>query len=215
MTEISMVKFVVTAGSVLAMLAAGTALGQSTTATGNSQIGSLTCGDIAALPIANQAALIYYAAGYRDGLVDGAGGGAMGSGSSTDASGSTTSMSSANDTSGVSSSAADSGMSSAESGSGSTTQSGASGSDNGLVGGLGLDAQLVVTACATSADALLTDVIGTSGGTSGTASGGASGSSGSSGGSSSTGSSSEMSTMSESSSAAGDSGTSGASSSAQ
>lgn len=213
-----MVKFVVMAGSALAMLSAGTAFGQSTTATGNSQIGSLTCGDIASLPLANQAALIYYAAGYRDGLVDGGGTGPSGNGdavrNTSEASG--TPSSSAMDMSGMSSSAADSGMSSAEGGSDTSSQSGASDSgapDSGLVGGLGLDAQLVVTACTTSADALLTDVIGTSGGTSGAATN-ASGSSSSSDASSNTGASSEASGTSETS-AAGDSGTSGASSSAQ
>jgi hypothetical protein len=138
-----MTKYIVAATSLVALLAVVPALAQSGAGmAGNSQIGSLTCQDISGVSEANQAALIYYAAGYRDGLAD--------------ASNATSDTSGGADTSSASNSSSSS-ASSAETGSD-------AGLTNGPLGGLALSASDIIAACSSSPTMLLSDVIASNGG---------------------------------------------------
>jgi hypothetical protein len=144
-----MTRYIVAATSFVALLAVVPALAQSGAGmAGNSQIGTLTCQDISGLSEANQAALIYYAAGYRDGLAD-----ASNAGGDT---GNTSDASSASDATSSSASSTDTG-----SGNGSTS---------GPLGGLALSATDVISACSSSPTMLLSDVIASNGGAMGTGS---------------------------------------------
>jgi hypothetical protein len=143
-----------TTSALLVLAGNGVALSQSSQPA--SPITSVTCSQIATLPASTQAALIYYAAGYRDGQN---GGQTYGSGDQVTGNSS-------------SSSEGDSGSSAA-----------ANPPLVAPVGGLTLDAQVIVIACGASADAKLVDVIGNNGGSGSTATqnGGVSGTAGGNG----------------------------------
>ncbi|HVY51039.1 MAG TPA: hypothetical protein VHA07_05700 [Devosia sp.] len=146
-------KSLLAASSALVLTAALGALpAMAQTASGGAgSIATVTCGDIASLPVAYQAALIYYAAGYGDGLAAAANGGLA---------------------TGAASAPADAGAAAndASSASGSEASSSAGGGASGgaMIGGLGLQAQAIITACQADASALLTDVIAKNGGSAGT-----------------------------------------------
>jgi hypothetical protein len=111
---------------------------------------TVTCGDLAKADPAYQAALVYYAAGYRDGVNYAR---AATSDAALDASSSSIPV--------VTPSAPPSDASSATSSSASAE---GTGTNSATIGGLTLQAQEVITACAASPDVLLTEIISNHGG---------------------------------------------------
>ena len=112
-------------------------------------IAQVTCGDIAKADPAYQAALVYYAAGYRDGVNyarAASSEAALAGASSTSIPIETPSAPPSESSSSASAAQAD------------------SGAKSGIVGGLTLQAQEVISACADSPDVLLTEIISNHGG---------------------------------------------------
>lgn len=144
----------------LAASAASPAMAQATNTTGPGSIANVTCGDIASLPVAYQAALIYYAAGYQDGLTASTSGTG---GASTSSSGDAAASASASAELGSSAASGEMGSSAASSES--------TGGSGAMIGGLGLQAQDIVSACASSPTSLLTEVISSNGGSAGNVTG--------------------------------------------
>jgi hypothetical protein len=114
-------------------------------------IATVTCGDLAKADPAYQAALVYYAAGYRDGVNYARA--ATSEAALADASSSSIPV--------VTPSAPPSDASSATSSSASAE---GGGTNSATIGGLTLQAQEVITACAASPDVLLTEIISNHGG---------------------------------------------------
>jgi len=150
---------VLAAGALL--LAAGPAMPQSAQNGQPLPIATVTCADIANVPKAYQAALIYYAAGYRDG-VDYA--------RSTEttavnaASQLPVEISPSSPSSEASASSAESSAQSSASSAASSSSAASGGSGTPIVGGLVLQVQDVIAACTGAPQAFLTDIIADHGG---------------------------------------------------
>ena len=174
----------IAASAALLLLAVGPAIPQSVQAPA---ISTLRCSDIASADAAYQAALVYYAAGYRDGADYAM---ALNSTTANQASSALSAMASNQ----VASAPASGSATATGSGAGSITASSAAAASTNasssaaaapILGGLTLQAQDVITACKSSPNALVTDIVanrgggtgfkGTPGGAPGAAAGGAGG----------------------------------------
>jgi len=133
-----------TSAAALLLLSAAPALSQETLL----PIANVTCGDLAKADPAYQAALVYYAAGYRDGV------------NYARAAGSEAALAGASSIPIETPSAPPSEASSSASAPAGT----ASDSNPAIIGGLTLQAQEVITACAASPDVLLTEIVSNHGG---------------------------------------------------
>jgi hypothetical protein len=125
-------------------------------------IATVTCGDISDVPPDYQAALVYYAAGYREGVNFGL--------AAADRAASTASSEPAGPVAAAPSSSEAPGSSPGSSAGLSSSASAAKTSEAGapkIVGGLTLQAQEIIDACGAAPDVLLTDIISNHGGATG------------------------------------------------
>jgi hypothetical protein len=133
-----------------------------------SSIGTLTCADIAGLSETDASAIIYYAAGYQDGLRDSdmeAEDGSADSSAAANASADAASPGAASQDAAANAPANAEGDNAAVGGVSATPD--IPGSGGKMVGGLGLQANTIIGACSSSPDALISDTIADNGGSAG------------------------------------------------